>query len=157
MAFQLSGTIPVACVLLLLQKDLQLIFCVSCVLDDRACSLAICWECSPAQFHRDYLGILRTCRSGGEVSNAGFMLCRYYLLHYTYGMDYNATTGEHMPGKYGEWRFDKRSYAQLPPPRRLDVPPDLVSNEQVLTIPQTHPFIWKSVRQEQDREYKCSL
>lgn len=69
------------------------------------------------------------------------MLCRYYLLHYTYGMDYNATTGEHMPGKYGEWRFDKRSYAQLPPPRRLDVPPDLVSNEQVLTIPQMHPFI----------------
>ena len=61
----------------------------------------------------------------------GVMLCRYYLLHYTYGMDYNATTGEHMPGKYGEWRFDKRSYAQLPPPRHLDVPPDLVSNELV--------------------------
>ncbi|EIE23811.1 hypothetical protein COCSUDRAFT_47447 [Coccomyxa subellipsoidea C-169] len=55
----------------------------------------------------------------------------YYLLHYTYGMDYNATTGEHMPGKYGEWRFDKRSYAQVPPPRHLDAPPDLVSNELV--------------------------
>ncbi|CAL8466227.1 g5763 [Coccomyxa elongata] len=55
----------------------------------------------------------------------------YYLLHYTYGMDYNATTGEHMPGKYGEWRFDKRSYAQFPPPRRLAAPPDVVSNELV--------------------------
>jgi len=33
-----------------------------------------------------------------------------------------------MPGKYGEWRFDKRSYAQLPPPRHLGDPPPGMDN-----------------------------
>jgi len=66
-----------------------------------------------------------------SVKSMLLCLCRYYLLHYTYGMDYNRSTGEHMPGKYGEWRFDKRSYAQFPPPRNLDLPPDVVSNELV--------------------------
>ena len=36
-----------------------------------------------------------------------------------------------MPGKYGEWRFDKRSYAQLPPPRHLGDPPPGMDNELV--------------------------
>ena len=46
----------------------------------------------------------------------------YYLLHYTYGMDYTLE-GEFTPGKYGAWRFDKRTYAAMPPPRRLAAPP----------------------------------
>ena len=86
--------------------------------------------------------------------------CRpYYLLHYTYGMDYTLEVsplrgtsplmlkisargglrpdwvcgmqGEFTPGKYGDWRFDKRTYAQLPPPRRLSSPPNGMSNELV--------------------------
>jgi hypothetical protein len=34
-------------------------------------------------------------------------------------------------GKYGEWRFDKRSYAGLPPPRNLGEPPEGMKNELV--------------------------
>lgn len=39
--------------------------------------------------------------------------------------------GTFTPGKYGEWRFDKRSYAQLPPPRHLSDPPPGMDNELV--------------------------
>ena len=93
--------------------------------------------------------------------NTALPACRpYYLLHYTYGMDYTlevqhsrsvtalaflrrgapssmrqqgmvCTQGEFTPGKYGEWRFDKRTYAQQPPPRHLGSPPDRMSNELV--------------------------
>ncbi len=41
------------------------------------------------------------------------------------------TQGEFTPGKYGDWRFDKRTYAQLPPPRGLSSPPHGMSNELV--------------------------
>lgn len=34
-------------------------------------------------------------------------------------------------GKYGEWRFDKRSYAAKPPPRNLGEPPEGMKNELV--------------------------
>ncbi len=45
-------------------------------------------------------------------------------------MDYRLT-GEHMPGEYGEWRFDKRTYAGNPPPRNLTLPPASVKSELV--------------------------
>ena len=54
----------------------------------------------------------------------------FYILHYTYGMDYTLA-GEHMPGKYGEWRFDKRSYSDRPPPRGIGEPPEGMKNELV--------------------------
>ena len=54
----------------------------------------------------------------------------YYLLHYTYGNDYTLE-GEFTPGKFGAWRFDKRSYAQKPPPRNLGAPPAGMKNELV--------------------------
>lgn len=64
------------------------------------------------------------------------MLCRwpYFLLHYTYGMDYTLK-GEFTPGKYGEWRFDKRTYHQQPPPRNLGMPPAGIQNELVRLAP----------------------
>lgn len=34
-------------------------------------------------------------------------------------------------GKFGEWRFDKRSYAGRPPPRNLAEPPAGMRNELV--------------------------
>ena len=34
-------------------------------------------------------------------------------------------------GKFGEWRFDKRSYAARPPPRNLKEPPEGMKNELV--------------------------
>lgn len=34
-------------------------------------------------------------------------------------------------GKYGEWRFDKRSYSNTPLPRNLEPPPDGVQNDLV--------------------------
>ena len=34
-------------------------------------------------------------------------------------------------GKYGEWRFDKRTYAGRPPPRNLGEPPEGMKNELV--------------------------
>ena len=54
----------------------------------------------------------------------------FYLLHFTYGMDYTRK-GVFTPGKYGEWRFDKRTYAQLPPPRHLSEPPRGMRNALV--------------------------
>lgn len=52
---------------------------------------------------------------------------KFYLLHYTYGMDYKLD-GTFTPGKYGEWRFDKRSYADKPLPRNLGPPPKGMQN-----------------------------
>eukprot|EP00775_Hariotina_reticulata_P010145 gene10145-10303_t len=57
----------------------------------------------------------------------------YYILHYTYGNDYTLD-GKHTPGKYGAWRFDKRTYANKPPPRRLGDPPPLMHNDMVRAL-----------------------
>lgn len=57
-------------------------------------------------------------------------LQKYYLLHYTYGMDYTLD-GTFTPGKYGEWRFDKRSYLEKPLPRKLGPPPKGMQNDLV--------------------------
>ncbi len=39
--------------------------------------------------------------------------------------------GEFTPGKYGEWRFDKRSYGGRPIPRNLGPPPANMKNDLV--------------------------
>eukprot|EP00892_Ulva_mutabilis_P011770 jgi/Ulvmu1/8966/UM005_0057.1 len=54
----------------------------------------------------------------------------YYILHYTYGMDYTLA-GVFTPGVFGQWRFDKRSYAFKPPPRNLADPPAGMENDLV--------------------------
>lgn len=54
----------------------------------------------------------------------------YYILHFTYGNDYSLN-GTFTPGIFGEWRFDKRSYAALPPPRNLGQPPVNMKNDLV--------------------------
>lgn len=54
----------------------------------------------------------------------------YYILHYTYGMDYTLD-GVFTPGKFGAWRFDKRSYINRPPPRDLPLPPSGMQNDLV--------------------------
>lgn len=54
----------------------------------------------------------------------------YYILHFTYGMDYTLD-GKFTPGVFGQWRFDKRSYASRPPPRNLPDPPEQMENELV--------------------------
>ena len=43
-------------------------------------------------------------------------------MHYTYGNDYTLE-GVFTPGKFGAWRFDKRSYMGGAPPRNLTMPP----------------------------------
>lgn len=55
-----------------------------------------------------------------------------YLIHYTYGCDYDLQ-GKMTPGKIGEWRFDKRSYDNVWPPRNLSLPPPGVP-ETVVTL-----------------------
>ncbi|GLC43320.1 hypothetical protein PLESTM_001458300 [Pleodorina starrii] len=57
----------------------------------------------------------------------------FYILHYTYGMDYKLT-GEFTPGKFGEWRFDKRTYGSRPPPRHLGDPPANMKNDLVRAL-----------------------
>lgn len=54
----------------------------------------------------------------------------FYILHYTYGMDYTLS-GNFTPGKYGQWRFDKREYGVLPPKRGLSNPPIGTKNDLV--------------------------
>ncbi|CAA6667842.1 unnamed protein product [Spirodela intermedia] len=55
-----------------------------------------------------------------------------FIIHYTYGCDYNMK-GELTYGKIGEWRFDKRSHLQGPPPRNISLPPPGVP-ESVVTL-----------------------
>ncbi|KAK1369943.1 Hydroxyproline O-arabinosyltransferase [Heracleum sosnowskyi] len=55
-----------------------------------------------------------------------------YILHYTYGCDYDMK-GQLMDGKFGEWRFDKRSYETTWPSRNLPLPPPGVP-ESVVTL-----------------------
>jgi hydroxyproline O-arabinosyltransferase len=57
----------------------------------------------------------------------------FYMIHYTYGMDY-ARNGSHMRGSFGEWRFDKRTYAGKAPPRHLGAPPEAVANPHVRAL-----------------------
>jgi hypothetical protein len=37
-------------------------------------------------------------------------------------------------GKYGHWRFDKRTYAVMPPPRHLGPPPEGTTNEMIKAL-----------------------
>ncbi|CAI0416566.1 unnamed protein product [Linum tenue] len=55
-----------------------------------------------------------------------------FIIHYTYGCDYDMQ-GKLTYGKIGEWRFDKRSYTTVPPPRNLPMPPPGVP-ESVVTL-----------------------
>ncbi|KAL3497317.1 hypothetical protein ACH5RR_040049 [Cinchona calisaya] len=55
-----------------------------------------------------------------------------FIIHYTYGCDYDLK-GELTYGKIGEWRFDKRSYDNIWPPRNLPLPPPGVP-ESVVTL-----------------------
>lgn len=54
----------------------------------------------------------------------------FYILHFTYGNDYDEN-GVFTPGKYGAWRFDKRSYMGSIPPKNLAPPPKGCDNELV--------------------------
>ena len=45
-------------------------------------------------------------------------------------MDY-ALNGTFTPGKFGQWRFDKRTYQNGIPPRDLLAPPEKSDNELV--------------------------
>ncbi|KAI4304801.1 hypothetical protein MLD38_040268 [Melastoma candidum] len=56
-----------------------------------------------------------------------------FILHYTYGCDYNMK-GELTYGTIGEWRFDKRSYLDGPPPRNLSLPPQGVPESVVRLV-----------------------
>ncbi|GER35308.1 hypothetical protein STAS_11580 [Striga asiatica] len=55
-----------------------------------------------------------------------------YIIHYTYGCDYDLQ-GKMTYGKIGEWRFDKRSYDDIWPPKNLSLPPPGVP-ESVVTL-----------------------
>lgn len=55
-----------------------------------------------------------------------------FIIHYTYGCDYNRT-GVLTYGKKGEWRFDKREFSFGAPPRNLTMPPPGVP-ETVVTL-----------------------
>ncbi|GMH33444.1 hypothetical protein BSKO_01278 [Bryopsis sp. KO-2023] len=56
----------------------------------------------------------------------------FYLIHYTYGMDF-ALNGDFMPGKFGEWRFDKRVFANTPLTRITGIP-EKMNNDLVRAL-----------------------
>ncbi|KAE8778424.1 hypothetical protein D1007_48634 [Hordeum vulgare] len=56
-----------------------------------------------------------------------------FIIHYTYGCDYDMK-GKLTYGKIGEWRFDKRSYENKPPPRNLPLPPNGVPRSVVTLV-----------------------
>ena len=55
-------------------------------------------------------------------------------LHGTEDVPASVHEGKFTPGKYGEWRFDKRSYSTIPPPRHLNKPPPGIENELVSVL-----------------------
>ncbi|GFZ16724.1 hypothetical protein Acr_25g0011330 [Actinidia rufa] len=55
-----------------------------------------------------------------------------FIIHYTYGCDYDMQ-GNLTYGKIGEWRFDKRSFDAVWPPKNLPLPPPGVP-ESVVTL-----------------------
>uniref|UniRef100_A0A7R9V813 Hydroxyproline O-arabinosyltransferase-like domain-containing protein n=1 Tax=Chlamydomonas euryale TaxID=1486919 RepID=A0A7R9V813_9CHLO len=57
----------------------------------------------------------------------------FHIIHYTYGMDFNLK-GEFTPGKFGQWRYDKRAYSSRPMPRSLPDPPEGCKNELVRAL-----------------------
>ncbi|KAL5226773.1 hypothetical protein ABZP36_015038 [Zizania latifolia] len=59
-------------------------------------------------------------------------LGKTFIIHFTYGCDYTLK-GVLTYGKIGEWRFDKRTYQDRPPPRNLTLPPPGVP-ESVVTL-----------------------
>ncbi|CAN6449971.1 unnamed protein product [Victoria cruziana] len=56
-----------------------------------------------------------------------------FIIHYTYGCDFDLQ-GKMTPGKFGEWRFDKRSYGTTVPPRNLPLPPAGVPESVVMLV-----------------------
>ncbi|KAL6606085.1 hypothetical protein ACP70R_041738 [Stipagrostis hirtigluma subsp. patula] len=56
-----------------------------------------------------------------------------FIIHYTYGCDYDMK-GKLTYGKIGEWRFDKRSFENKPPPRNLPLPPNGVPQSVVTLV-----------------------
>ncbi|KAL0291029.1 UNVERIFIED_CONTAM: Hydroxyproline O-arabinosyltransferase 1 [Sesamum angustifolium] len=59
-----------------------------------------------------------------------------YIIHYTYGCDYDLQ-GKLTYGKIGEWRFDKRSYDNIWPPRNLTLPPPGVPESVIVRMQQS--------------------
>ncbi|PIN21979.1 hypothetical protein CDL12_05314 [Handroanthus impetiginosus] len=55
-----------------------------------------------------------------------------YILHFTYGCEFTLE-GKLLYDQIGEWRFDKRSYLDFPPPKNLTLPPRGVP-ESVVTL-----------------------
>lgn len=43
----------------------------------------------------------------------------------------SVAAGEFTPGKFGEWRFDKRTYGGKPVPRHMGEPPKNMKNDLV--------------------------
>eukprot|EP00270_Netrium_digitus_P013068 TRINITY_DN4309_c0_g1_i1.p1 TRINITY_DN4309_c0_g1~~TRINITY_DN4309_c0_g1_i1.p1 ORF type:complete len:411 (+),score=69.87 TRINITY_DN4309_c0_g1_i1:140-1234(+) len=64
-----------------------------------------------------------------------------FIIHYTYGNDFTLK-GEPMYGKFGEWRFDKRSYSDAPPPRNLTLPPKGTCETVVQLIEKINEASW---------------
>lgn len=57
----------------------------------------------------------------------------YYLAYAVY-IACSDIQGELTYGKIGEWRFDKRSYDDIPPPRNLSLPPPGVPESVVSSL-----------------------
>ena len=94
-------------------SDAQLLHATLAMLTPRACCL------SPTKYGDWYIDAagmhMRLHDFGQAMPHANFFLLQ----------------GVFTPGKYGAWRFDKRSYAQKPPPRNLSEPPAGMPNELV--------------------------
>lgn len=44
------------------------------------------------------------------------------ILHYTYGSDFNLTTGKFTPGTVGQWHWDKRDFSTKYPEGNIECP-----------------------------------
>ncbi|KAL6570123.1 hypothetical protein OROMI_014637 [Orobanche minor] len=62
-----------------------------------------------------WMGVGNVCVCGG--------LCSSWSAAYSLGKLHVAAPGKLTYGKTGEWRFDKRTYLDGPPPRNLSLPP----------------------------------
>ncbi|KAK3256274.1 hypothetical protein CYMTET_34583 [Cymbomonas tetramitiformis] len=69
-----------------------------------------------------------------------------YMIHYTYGNDFDLN-GKFTPGKFGQWRFDKRQYMTRAPQKNLQMPPKgtnpvVVKLVEMINDASSHIYNW---------------
>jgi hypothetical protein len=90
--------------------------------------------CSRTADRPGLVAVIRRSCLGGCPAPASTVPLSLATPHHTTSLTSHTAAhlqGAFTPGKYGEWRWDKRTYSNRPPPRHLGDPPKGMTNELV--------------------------